>query len=45
MIVRIVPWWGSCRFVVEAHRFVVEVAEVGWVLVCFVELCCLALDR
>jgi hypothetical protein len=30
---------------VEARGFVAEVATVGWVLVCFIELCCSTLDR
>jgi hypothetical protein len=42
--VRIVPWVGSCRFAMEAHRFVGEVAEVDLFMACLVGLC-LVLDR
>jgi hypothetical protein len=34
--------WESCHFVAEDHGFV---AEVGWFLACFADLCCLVLDR
>jgi hypothetical protein len=37
--------WGSCHFAAEAHRFVAEVVEVGWLLTYFTGLDSFALGR